>query len=115
MSWIVENYGVIFGFVALAIVCGIMVYQFVKMPRKEQIDAVKSWLILAVTEAEKYFGSGTGALKLRYVYDLFVTKFPYIAPLVSFELFSSWVDEALVWLNEQLKANKNVKNYVEEK
>ena len=28
---------------------------------------VKEWLLWAVTQAEQYLGSGTGALKLRYV------------------------------------------------
>ena len=39
---------------------------------------VKEWLLWAVTQAEQYLGSGTGALKLRYVYDLAVEAFPPI-------------------------------------
>ncbi|MFR6482019.1 MAG: hypothetical protein ACLUPD_10785 [Anaerotignum faecicola] len=45
----------------------------------EQREKVKEWLLLAVTEAEKELGSGTGQLKLRYVYDLFLRRFPAVA------------------------------------
>ena len=48
---------------------------------------VKEWLLWAVTQAEQYLGSGTGALKLRYVYDLAVEAFPPIEYLVPFSVF----------------------------
>ncbi len=75
---------------------------------------VKEWLLWAVTQAEQYLGSGTGALKLRYVYDLAVEAFPPIKYLVSFSVFSLWVDEALVQMREQIKNNPNIKNFVNE-
>ena len=75
--------------------------------------AVKEWLLWAVTEAEKDLGGGTGKLKLRQVYDLFVTRFPWLAKLVSFELFSDMVDEALEQMREMLDTNEAVKAFVE--
>lgn len=76
--------------------------------------SVKEWLLWAVTQAEQYLGSGTGALKLRYVYDLAVEAFPPIKYLVPFAVFSTWVDEALELMREQIKNNPNIKNFVNE-
>mgnify|MGYP000840045992 CR=1 FL=1 len=76
-------------------------------------DRVKEWLLWAVTEAEKDLGGGTGKLKLRQVYDLFVQRFPWLAKAVSFELFSSLVDEALEEMREMLDNNQAVKAFVE--
>lgn len=75
---------------------------------------VKEWLLWAVTQAEQYLGSGTSALKLRYVYDLAVEAFPPIKYLVPFAVFSTWVDEALELMREQIKNNPHIKNFVNE-
>ena len=57
-------------------------------------------------------GSGTGKLKLRQTYDLFVQRFPSVAMAVSFDTFSMWVDEALEEMRKMLKENKAVKEIV---
>lgn len=98
--------------VAIVLVAVGAIYQFMKLPKSEQISNLKEWLKYAVTVAEKEFGSGTGALKLRYVYELAVEKFPTIMKLVSFENFSCWVDEALTWLDSELSASEKIANYV---
>lgn len=41
-----------------------------------------------------------------------VEKFPWVGEFVTFETFSTWVDEALEWMNNQLESNENVKAYV---
>ena len=66
-----------------------------------------------MTEAEKELGSGTGQLKLRQVYDLFVQRFPAVAAVISFDTFSGWVDEALEQMREMLAKNEQVAAYVE--
>ena len=70
------------------------------------------WLKGAVAEAERYLGTGTGQLKLRVVYDMFIDKFPAFSTIVPFKLFSYWVDIALKWFEKQLESNKNVRYYV---
>lgn len=85
---------------------------FLQMPRTEQVAKVQEWLLYAVAQAEKEFGGGTGQLKLRYVYDNFVGRFPKIASLISFEAFSLMVDNALAKFNNILASNKKVQNYV---
>lgn len=93
----------------------VIVYAIIKffgLPRETQLSKVKEWLLFAVTEAEKELGSGTGQLKLRYVYDMFVTKFPYLVKFVSFELFSTLVDGALEKFKKMFNENKSLKQYV---
>lgn len=79
----------------LAVLAIAAVYNFIKMGRAQQLNKVKQWLLYAVVEAEKELGSKTGQLKLRYVYNLFVSKFKMLSYIISFETFSMLVDEAL--------------------
>lgn len=85
---------------------------FAKLSRKKKVENIKEWLKLAVVEAEKILGGGTGQLKLRYVYEQAVAQFPWIASLVPFETFSVWVDEALEWMEKQLEQNQAITNYI---
>lgn len=107
--------GVILGIIILLAIVGLGVYKFVKLDKETKIANIKQWLKLAVVEAEKALGSGTGQLKLRYVYDLAVKQFPWIVTLVTFEIFSEWVDEALDWMRDQLKQNSAIDEYTKSK
>ncbi len=104
-------YLILVGVAAVAVIIW-AVMKFFKLPRESQINKIKEWLLFAVTRAEKELGSGTGQLKLRYVYDMFVTKFPYLVKFVTFERFSELVDEVLVKFKEMFNTNKAVKQYV---
>lgn len=70
------------------------------------IDKIREWLLIAVTKAESKYGSGTGKLKLVYVYDLFITKFPKLQAIVPYVLFSELVDQALVVMRKMLENEK---------
>ena len=76
-----------------------------------QKEKVAEWLKYAVTEAEKYLGGGTGQLKLRQVYDWFTERFPIIAAILPFRVFSAWVDVALETL-EKWNENKKIEEYI---
>ena len=67
-----------------------------------QKTRVIEWLKIAVTEAEKLLGGGMGQLKLRKVYDWFVEKFPFLAAIIPFKVFSAWVDIALATMENWL-------------
>lgn len=112
MEFLINNWFIIVTAIALAGFLGIAIWRFVKLPREEQIEAVREWLLMAVTEAEKELGGGTGQLKLRYVYDRFVVRFPWLAKTISFIWFSELVDEALVGMKDMLETNKAVQEYV---
>lgn len=108
-----ENIGVVVGIVCLVAIVGVCVYDFVKLGKEKQLEKVKEWLLLAVVEAEKQLGGGTGKLKLRFVYDMFIEKFKFLSMLVSFETFGLMVDDALDKMREMLETNKQIKVYVE--
>lgn len=77
-----------------------------------QKKSAKEWLLLAVTEAEKALGSGTGKLKLRQVYQAFISNFGLFAKFVKFETFEGWVSESLEQMKKLLDTNKKVEEYV---
>lgn len=101
--------------IAIAVISAIAikVYTWFKQPTSDQLKNVKEWLLYAVAKAERELGSGTGQLKLRYVYNMFVEKFPAIAIFITFEDFSKMVDEALDKFNELLKENTAINDYYE--
>lgn len=112
MEFILEYWYIILAGIILLAVAAVAAVRFFKQPNSEQVKKVKEWLLAAVVAAEKELGgNGTGQLKLRSVYDLFLARFPWMAQVVSFDTFSKWVDEALDTVEEWLK-NDNIAEYV---
>lgn len=105
LTFIKEYWFIIIIAIAIISVISIKIYNWIKQPTEEQIKQVQEWLLYAVAKAEEVLGSGTGQLKLRYVYDMFVSKFPAIAVFISFETFTKMVDKALDEFKELLQAN----------
>lgn len=89
------------------ILIALIVYLVINQKKK-----IIEWLKYAVSEAEKEMGSGTGQLKLRMVYDWYCEKFPFIAALLPFKVFSSWVDVALETMRKWLDENNAVAGYI---
>lgn len=87
--------------IGLIIGLGVIIYLIINQKSK-----VIEWLKFAVAEAEKLLGSGTGQLKLRQVYDWFCEKFPVIAAILPFRVFSAWVDIALETFDKWLDNSK---------
>ena len=112
MKWLIENWSLLVVILAFLVVATVYFRRLAGLPSDQQIAKIKEWLLFAVVMAEKEMGSGTGAIKLRYVYSLFVDKFPSIAPVVPFELFSKWVDEVLAQMKIMLETNKDIEQYV---
>ena len=108
-----ENIAVIIGICCVIGVIGFGIYQFLKLEKDKQLEIVKEWLLLAVVEAEKKLGGGTGQIKLRYVYDMFIEKFKFLALMITFEQFSIMVDMALDKMRFMLSSNEKLKDYVE--
>ena len=110
----IEEISVVIGIMALVAVVGIGIYGFFKLGKEKQLKMIQEWLLLAVVEAEKHLGGGTGKIKLRYVYDIFIDKFKFMALVITFEQFSLMVDDALVIMRNMLSDNEKLKIYVEE-
>lgn len=103
MEWLINNWYVI----VFAIIVAFGIYTIITDKEK-----VKEWLKWAVSMAEIDLGSGTGQLKLRQVYDMFIERFPVFSKLIPFKLFSKWVDYALEFLKTQLENNDKIKELV---
>lgn len=112
MKFIVENWYLIVLAVAVIAFVVRLVYAWIKKPTDAQISSVKEWLLWACTEAEKELGGGTGKLKLRYVYDAFLSKFPALSKVISFDMLSDLVDEVLTSMREILSTNTSANAYV---
>lgn len=104
----------IFSCLVIAAIVGVGIYLFLKLPVGTQKRKIKEWLLWAVTEAEKGLGSGTGQLKLRWVYDLFIDKFKFISVFISFDTFSKWVDETLDKMRLLLQSSENLRKFINE-
>lgn len=102
MEWLMNNWYNILFIILVALVAAYGI----------TAGKTKEWLKYAVVMAEKELGSGTGQLKLRFVYDMFVEKFPAFASILPFAIFSKWVDLALEWMRTQLEQNENIKKIV---
>ena len=112
MKWVLENWYLLAGGL-FACGGGVMAaVKFCELSHKQKKEKVREWLVYAVTKAEASLGGGTGQLKLRQVYDLFIQRFPKIANAVSFAEFSRWVDEALIDMREMLEKNQAVSRLV---
>lgn len=112
MEATIQNWPILVALLAVAVAAGAAAYRFVKLPTEQQLAKVREWLLFAVTEAEKDLGAGTGKLKLRCVYDMFVAKFPWLVKAVSFELFGELVDDALEEMRNLLASNRAVAQFV---
>lgn len=115
MKFLIENWPVLLSFLCGVAVCLLFAVRFLKEPTERKITMIKEWLLFAVVQAEKELGAGTGQIKLRYVWDLFIQTFPALAPVISFEMFSKLVDEALEEMRHLLETNQDILYYVESK
>lgn len=112
MDFIINNWYVIF--CAVLVLAGIIIsiVKFVRDPKTKQLASLREWLLYATTVAEKELGSGTGKLKLRFVFDMFVTKFPWLAKTITFDTFSKFVDDTLGDMNTMLASNNAARLFV---
>lgn len=113
MEWLINNWFILVGLIAILMCVGFFIINFLGLPTKKQVEKIRQWLLIAVVEAEKQLGSSTGRLKLSMVYDAFIVKFPMTAKFIGFETFSSYVDLALEEMRKLLESNQAIKDYVE--
>ena len=113
MKWFIENWSLLVVIAAVIFLGAVYANRFMRLPSDGKINLVKQWALFIVIEMEKTYGQGTGSLKLVAAYDAFIKAFPDLVPLVSFELFSKIIDEALERMRHLLSTNLDIKNYVD--
>lgn len=109
MNQLIDHWYIIVALVVLLVIASGIIFAFFKSPSEKQLQKVKAWLLYAVTQAEAELGSGTGKLKLRYVYDLFITRFKWIPLVISFDTFADLVHDSLDEMREMLKNNEDAR------
>lgn len=112
MNWIINNWYLITGAIAIIVLVGINIKWFLNLPNSAKLIKLREWLLYAVLKAERELGSGTGQIKLRYVYDMFISKFKFLSIFINFDIFSKLVDEALVKMAELLKDNGSINDLI---
>lgn len=76
-------------------------------------SVVMNMLFSLVTEAEKNFGSGTGALKLASVIERVYPKLPtIIKTFITEKTLVKWVEDALVLAKKKWEENLNLQAYI---
>lgn len=112
MEWLIANWYLLIAAVAVIGALVLAIKRFTSMPTASQKSKIKEWLLFAVVDAEKELGSGTGQIKLRYVYDMFIARFGWVARVLPFSTFSAFVDEALDKMRKLLEDNSNLQDYI---
>lgn len=112
MNFIIQNWPFLLIGLAVIIVGIKLLYNFIKNPSAQQLESIKQWAIYACAMAEATLGSGTGQLKMRATYDMFLEKFPVLAKIVSFEKYQQIAENALMEFKKMLKENPNVQELI---
>lgn len=114
MNNFINDWYIYMAILSVVVVAIWLVYRFFCLPTEKQLVKVTEWLVWACTKAESELQSGTGKIKLRKVYDAFVSinSFYWIARIISFEKFSEMVKDALKEMKRNLIENPKLAEYV---
>ena len=114
LDWLIENWFLVVALITCIAFVISLIIRFLGLPTEKQQKKVKEWLVWGCIEAERALQSGTGQLKLREVWNMFcaVPTFTWVARLITFELFSTWVSDALLTMKEMLINNPALADYV---
>lgn len=114
MNTLINDWYIYMAILAVVVVAIWLVYRFFCLPTEKQLVKVTEWLVWACIKAESELQSGTGKIKLRKVYDAFVSinSFSWIARIISFEKFSEMVKDALKEMKKNLIENPKLAEYV---
>lgn len=108
MNFILENWYIIVAAICVVAAIIFAVVRFSKLSGEQKYETIRGWLLQAVILAEQEYGSGTGKMKLSVVYDQFCKTLPWIAKVLSFEVFSEYVDKALEEAKVILRGNEAI-------
>lgn len=112
ITFLSENWGLLL----LAAFAIIMVTVAIADAFRGNKSMIMHMLYALVTEAERQYGSGTGALKLAAVISQVYPKLPaIIKTFVSIEMLTGWVEDALAAAKAEWEKNVDVATYINRK
>lgn len=112
LNFIINYWFLIVLFVAIAALFGGFISNFLQKSTEEKLQSVKEWAIYACAIAQAHLGSGTGQLKMRETYDMFIIRFPDLAKIISYETYKFTAELALAEFKKMLETNPNVKDLI---
>ncbi len=115
MKLIIDNWHTLLMLLIFLVWLVVSIIRFKKMSSEERYQQIRGWLLQAVMFAEKEFGGGTGELKLSNVYAEFCKQLPWLAKIIPFQIFSDYVDDALLEMKELLEKNAKIASVIEVK
>ena len=105
--FLLANWDSVLVVLAFVVLCVVLV-------KRGETKILKHILFNLVTQAEREFGSGTGALKYAAVSDWIYQRLPAVLKLLFTEKdIDTMIEAALTEAKKQWGANENVKNYIE--
>lgn len=105
-NFFVANWDIILFVIVLLVV---LVYLWLRGGK----SVVFKMLYAMVTEAEKEYGDGTGALKLASVIDKIYLKLPMMVRLfITADTLQKWVETVLQEAKKTWEQNGNIQNYI---
>ena len=113
MEVLIEYWDLILLVVGLIGFVGLWIHYSLTTPTKTRQEQISKWLLFAVTEIEKAYGSKTGRIKFGKVLDMFTERYPLVSKFISPVLFELLVEQALIEMRHLLETNQNVKELVD--
>ena len=105
-NFFMANWDILLFVIVLVVV---LVYLWVRGGK----SVIFKMLYAIVTEAEKEYGNGTGALKLASVIDKIYLKLPMVVRLfITADTLKKWVETVLQEAKKTWEQNNNIQNYI---
>ena len=105
--FLLANWDSVLVVLAFIVLCVVLV-------KRGETKILNHILFNLVTQAEREFGSGTGALKYAAVSDWIYQRLPAVLKLLFTEKYiDTMIEAALTEAKKQWGTNENVKNYIE--
>lgn len=98
--------------VAILVISGVFIFNFLQKPSEQKLQNIKEWAIYACALAQAHLGSGTGQLKMRETYDMFISRFPDLVKIIPFEMYKNIAESALLEFKKMLENNPKVKELI---
>ncbi len=109
INFLIENWGLLL----LAAFAIIMTTIAVADAFRGNKSMIMHMLYALVTEAEKQYGSGTGALKLAAVIEKIYPKLPAVIKMfITDDMLTRWIEDALAAAKAEWEKNLRVSEYI---
>lgn len=112
MDFIINYWPMLIVAIAIIAMAIVTVIDFINKSPKERIETIKQWAVYACAMAEAHLGSGTGQMKMRETYDMFLQRFPSLATVITYEKYKEIAEKALLEFKQMLSTNPNIQEMI---